>query len=182
MARTGPGVPALWREITQHKPDLLGIFSGTRQADAEFPDAGASPGRTSGRPCCVLLGPRCQEFQHPVTVCSTPHAASTARLGRSRRMLTSRRPASSWMLRYELWLVHFEPKRSGTTWARSKAQEGAGSFERSQISDHPPSLVRLDYPVAGKRAPCVVVGYFASPPSASSARLKRLFQSGWRMV
>src|SRR6516165_6969384 len=28
----------------------------------------------------------------------------------------------------------------------------------------------------------VVVGYFAAPPSASSARLKRLFQSGRRMV
>jgi hypothetical protein len=33
-----------------------------------------------------------------------------------------------------------------------------------------------------KARSCVVVGYFASPPSASSARLKRLFQSGRRMV
>ena len=33
-----------------------------------------------------------------------------------------------------------------------------------------------------KARSCVVVGYFASPPSASSALLKRLFQSGRRMV
>ena len=60
------------------------------------------------------------------------------------------------------------------------AEEGTQAFlARARCAT---TLKRRTPSARRKARSCVVVGYFASPPSASSARLKRLFQSGRRMV
>jgi hypothetical protein len=75
------------------------------------------------QPCRVLLGPRCQVCQHLLPSASTPHAASTARAWRNRRMLIFSPPGVE--LDAPIRIVVGAPlSRSAPDrlWARSKAQ------------------------------------------------------------
>jgi hypothetical protein len=82
--------------------------------------AGAGPGRTSGSLAVSSLvrGARCTGTLLPSA--SIPHAAGKCLVKPTDANFSP--PGIELMLRYELWLAPFESKRSGPTWARSKAQ------------------------------------------------------------